>query len=405
MRGQLESCSPGATDRDPHAMKALSRILVVVVLALVAAEVVIRVRAHAKYGRFLDVYDLYTRHEVEHAGRSASVLSLRPGLAVEFAGRSRIETDSRGFRSPEVAVPKPAGTVRLAFVGGSTTFCGQASSNERTWPHLVCEGLRDAFPGVRFDYVNAGVTGNRVEDSLLALEHRIRAVEPDVIVLYHAANDLATDTAELARAAGIAVPEEGRRDTLLERVSLLWKLVGKNRRFQAAQEQGRSPNAKLALDEAARERLAGAFGERLDRLVRRAGELAPLVVLPTFLTKFRAEQAPGERLANLVQSFTFMPYLTPEATLAAYAAYNTAIVRVAGAEGALLVAGGVPPGDDAHFADSVHFTEVGCAAMARRVLEALRGDPRLPALVAAARGSEVPAGTAGVGASAPEAGR
>jgi hypothetical protein len=56
-------------------------------------------------------------------------------------------------------VPKPAGTVRIAFLGGSTTFCAEGSSNQATWPHLVWQALQTAHPNVRFDYLNASAPG------------------------------------------------------------------------------------------------------------------------------------------------------------------------------------------------------------------------------------------------------
>src|SRR5262249_19725924 len=56
------------------------------------------------------------------------------GLRVPRADQStkKIRINSLGFRSPELQTPKPARTVRLAFLGASTTYCAEASSNEAT---------------------------------------------------------------------------------------------------------------------------------------------------------------------------------------------------------------------------------------------------------------------------------
>ena len=67
-----------------------------------------------------------------------------------------------------------------------------------------------------------------------------------------------------------------------------------------------------------------------------------------------------------------MPYMSLGALLGGYEAYNQAIRQVARETGALLVEGALDiPGDARHFTDSVHFSDAGSAAMARRVSEAL----------------------------------
>ncbi len=353
------------------------RAALVLALALLCAEGLIRYRAWRRFGPYLDVYDFH-----ERMGGSG-LLRPRPGLSITFARRSRIETDSRGFRSPELALPKPPGTVRLAFLGASTTFCGQASSNERTWPALVTAGLAARHPELAFDHANAGVTSLCVADSLVSLRERVRAVEPDVLVVYHAANDLALDTAALARAQGLTVGSDER--SWLGGVSVLWRLVEKNRRYQAAQRAARGGGGALVWEP---DVLAHAFGERLRALLAEGRRTARLVVVPTFATAFRAEQPRAEQLARLEQSFSFMPYLSPEATLAGYAAYNDAIRAACAAEDALAVETALAiPGGEECFQDSVHLTERGCEAMAERVVLALEASAAFQRVLETARAS------------------
>ena len=349
----------------------LARAALLVALALLAAEGLVRYRAWKRFGPYLDVYEFHERMP------GTGLLRLQPDLSLTFARHSLIETDSRGFRSPELTLPKPPGTVRLAFLGASTTFCGQASTNERTWPALVTAGLAERFPEVRFDHANAGVTSLVVADSLLSLEHRVRAIEPDVLVVYEAANDLALDTERLARGQGLALERD--EPSWLGRMSVLWRLIEKNVRYRAAQEMARAPGGELEWDPAA---LADAFGARLLRLIEEGRRTSELVVVPTFATLFRAEQPLETQLANLEQSFSFMPYLSPEATLEGYAQYNRAIREACAAGGALLVeAAGAIPGEPEYFHDSVHFTERGCQALADLVVEALAGSKAFHDLV------------------------
>ena len=339
------------------------------------AEGLTRLRAHWRHGPHLDLYALF---ETDPA---SGLLRPPPHLDATFGG-AHLTTDSHGFRSPELAQPKSAGSLRLAFLGGSTTFCANVAEGERSWPALTTARLAQALPGTRVEHLNAGVTGWGVAESTRALAAHVAPLQPDVIVITHATNDMARDSEALARQQGVIDPATDGEPDALERWSLLWMLIRKNQRYQAAQRAGREGTARLETPAA---EWSQGFEQRLTELVRAAQALAPLVALVTFAHAVRAEQPRDVQLLRLAQSFTFMPYLTPEATLAAYAEYNRVIARVAHATGALLVDGELAiPGDEAHFADSVHFTELGCEAMAARVADALLASPRLRTLVGAA---------------------
>ncbi|MEM7307456.1 MAG: SGNH/GDSL hydrolase family protein [Planctomycetota bacterium] len=332
-----------------------------------------RVRARFLYGSARDVYSVYERDE------ETGLLVPIAGLHTELARRARVEISSQGFRGPEVPVPKPPSRLRLAFLGGSTTFCARASSNERTWPHLATERLAASFPGVELDYLNAGVTGSSVDDSRRAIPLRLAGMEPDVVVIYHAAKDLADDTRALAVAGGLF--EEPGEPGWLERRSLLWQLMKMNLGYLSAQRAGRGDGPKLDADPAS---YSGGFRARLTELVRAARSEASLVVLVTFAIRTRAEQPPEVQLENLAHAFTFTPYLAPDAILAGYAEYNRVIVEVARETGAALIEGHATiPGTAEYFSDSVHFTEAGYAAMAERVAEALAAADPFRELVAA----------------------
>ena len=75
-----------------------------------------------------------------------------------------IKMNSLGFRSPELGIQKATGTIRLAFLGASTTFSAEASSNEVACPHLVWVQLQENYSDIEFDFVNAG--GYAVDSSL-----------------------------------------------------------------------------------------------------------------------------------------------------------------------------------------------------------------------------------------------
>ncbi len=358
--------------RRPHRLLLSAAILLAFAFA---AELLVRVRAYVKYGAHLEVYDLFERHP------EAGVLMAIPNLSTEFARKYRIDIDSNGFRNPETQEPKAANTIRFAFLGGSTTFCGQASSNEATWPHRLVERVADAYPEGSFDYLNAGVTGYSVGDSRKSLHWRLRPRNPDVIVIYHAAKDLADDSRVPALAQGLV--EETGEPSFLERHSLLWMLVKKNLRYRARQQQGRNDSKKLSVD---MDQLSEGFAQRLTELVHQAQEIADLVVLPAFSIMVRNGQSEQEQLDALAQAFTFTPYLTPEGVIQGYQSYNRRIRQVAEETGALYVGEEHSvPGTAEYFHDSVHFTERGYEAMANRVADVLCTAPRFADLVTSRR--------------------
>ncbi|MGE0746847.1 MAG: SGNH/GDSL hydrolase family protein [Rhodospirillales bacterium] len=332
-------------------------LLFTAALLLAAAETIVRIREENRFGgaatpEQLLVYDPATTLTIPH-----------PGFVSD-----RITINRLGFRGPEIAIPKPAGTVRLAFLGGSTTFCAEVGGDQAAWPHLVTQALQQAFPHVRFDYVNAGVPGYTVRLLQETFEKRVRALQPDIVVIYEATNDLSGDSRDVALAAGV-ISQRPERTSWLGRQSLLWYLVEKNLTVALRQRAAVRPEGKAAIDA---EALARGFEARLDGLVQAVRGTVPTVALAEFAPRLRRSLPADERVRAAVTSAYYMPHLTIESMLDGFEAYNRAIRRAAGRHGALLIETGdaIPP-DDAHYTDSVHFTDAGSAALARRVAAAL----------------------------------
>lgn len=339
----------------------LSTVTLVLCVALaLVAEGAVRVRQWMKYGYLARVEDTFVS-DPESGLRLLIPNKVTGGIAI----------NSLGFRGPELAVPKPAGTVRLAFVGASTTYCAEVTDNEHVWPHLVTSALGKARPDVHFDYVNAGVPGYGVSTSLTHLNYKVAPLDPDVIVIYHATNDLSQNSLDLARARGVAQKRTEQTLSWLSQYSLLAYLVEKNLLINEQQQHAADQQAKLAFDV---EEVTAPFKADLLALVRRSQEVAPVVVLATFSFRLRHGQTPEEQAAAAATSLYYMPYMSIDGLLRAADAYNVAIREVAAETGAVVVEVAEEiPGDALHFVDSVHFTDQGSAAIAdlvtRRLLE------------------------------------
>ena len=111
------------------------------------------------------------------------------------AGRAGLgkSINSHGFIStPELDVSKPADTVRVVFLGGSSTAgTGFDLADSSTWPWLVAEELSAAVPeGTQLEFINAALGGYSTFESFGRLWSRLRAFEPDVVVVYHGWNEM-----------------------------------------------------------------------------------------------------------------------------------------------------------------------------------------------------------------------
>lgn len=332
------------------------------------AEAAVRLRHWLKHG---DLWGIEQTYAVDPAS----------GLRIPVPGGTfgPIRINSLGFRSPEIEPAKPPGRLRVAFLGGSTTYCADVSGNEMTWPHLVWAGLRQRWPQADIDYVNAGVPGYATSTLRRNLEARVAPLQPDVVIIYEATNDLSSNSFALAREQGAAETRADEPTSWLGRNSLLVYLVQKNLSILRQQQQAADDRPKAVIDH---DRLAAMYRADLTSLVETSRRVAKLTVLITFSPRLRSGQTADERRAAAITSLHYMPYMSVDDILEGFRRYNQVIRQVAAEQNVLLTDDDEAiPADQAHYVDSVHFTDAGSARMARRVLDALTRSDALAALI------------------------
>lgn len=129
----------------------------------------------------------------------------RPGVYTGYGtgGHGAKTVNSDGYIStPEVPLEKPAGAIRIAFLGESScagTGFNPALADAETWPWLVMELLRKEVPSARFDFLNAAGSGFTTYESMGRLWARVRFYRPDAIVVYHGWNDIGLMHPETAK--------------------------------------------------------------------------------------------------------------------------------------------------------------------------------------------------------------
>jgi lysophospholipase L1-like esterase len=347
------------TQRGVLSTRSKRSLVVLVVVAAIAVmlasvEVAVRLRQMLKYGsaRVGDGYYMVDR-------------SINLRVPVPNFSNGRISVNSLGFRGPEIAVPKPPGTVRLAFLGASTTWCAEVSGNDFVWPHLVSQSLSRTFPGSRFDYINGSLPGYTIGALFENFRHRIAPLEPDVVVIYEAANNLSGELRDRAEEQGIILDAKMGELTWPSHYSLFWNLVEKNLRIIAAQRAAQLNQGRLVVDAST---LGTEYRQDLLRLVLAAQKRAKFVAIATFSIHPRREQTPAQQLSALTSAIFYTPFVTPIAVIEGYERYNQIAREVARETNAYLIEGEFDiPGDSVHFADTIHFTDEGSKAMAERV--------------------------------------
>lgn len=280
-----------------------------------------------------------------------------------------ISINSLGFRGPEIEVPKPLNRLRFGFIGASTTYCAEVSNNKNVWADIVVQQIKSHFPNLSVDYVNGGVSGYTTSTSLINLEKRVMPLDPDIVVIYHATNDLSQETRHLAEMAGLKKINLEKEASWLAKYSLLWRLVEKNLDLITLQLTSNESD-KLNFNP---QSIGEDFRQNLEKLVDLAyNKGARLVVLVTFSTHLRDGMTIDQQNTAMMSARYHMPYITTHDYSASFKHYNQIIKEVAKKKGALLVADeNSIPGDPQHFVDSVHFTDLGSQLQANRIVSVL----------------------------------
>lgn len=185
--------------------RARSRWLLVLVLALCAAEAGLRAYGFGRAIRYRP--DARLGWVMEPNQRAFNV-----------RGRAPVRINALGWRGPEVQCPKPAGVTRLLFLGDGTTLNNQ-TREEEIFPILVAAGLSQRL-GHRVESVIAAVAGYQTEQGLEILRAMAHRLEPDRVVIGFCWNDWAPTTMRGSGLGPQAYGENAGAGGILRRVAL-----------------------------------------------------------------------------------------------------------------------------------------------------------------------------------------
>ncbi|MDP8223325.1 MAG: SGNH/GDSL hydrolase family protein [Candidatus Lernaella stagnicola] len=180
---------------DPHAISHHKRVFAAVAALLVVFVVVGAGEMLARTQPPVDVAALTTPGEQPHPMRGWAFV--HPYAA--YVNRPLADPQAKksvnrfGFIStPQMEeVAKPAGRIRVAFLGGSSTAgTGTLLADKDTWPYLTYQRMKEARPDLDLEMINAAVGGYTSFDSYGRLWSQVRFFAPDIIVVYHGWNEM-----------------------------------------------------------------------------------------------------------------------------------------------------------------------------------------------------------------------
>jgi len=97
--------------------------------------------------------------------------------------------NSLGYRGEEFPLAKPGGEFRIVCLGGSTTYTSLVNDYRFSYPNLLEKELKSrGYSQVRV--INAGVGGYGSWETLLNFQFRVLDLDPDLVIVYHAINDV-----------------------------------------------------------------------------------------------------------------------------------------------------------------------------------------------------------------------
>jgi lysophospholipase L1-like esterase len=348
-------------------------LLVTLALVLVAGELTLRVFFPIQYSMYLGYVD------DGHVG-----WRFEPGRKYRLADGGTCTINNLGFRRPEdTEVPKPPGTVRIAVLGGSATFCYEVDDAD-TWTGVLERFLRDEY-GDHIEVVNAGVPGYDAFVSKMNYLYRVRAIEPDIVIVSHTWNDVKKFHHVESGAFPDATIGPGlskvrkflRNYQLARRARALWWRITEGDRRENTWEGPNGGSPATIPDGGRAHSWARANYDDLALLLEADG------VLPVFLSQAgllsRGNLDDPDVVASVRNDYA---NLSVEETLKQWLAMTAIIEASAWEKGVLYidVYGGVPHSAEL-FHDHVHLTRQGNQRVADVVFQGLIADSAIDAVL------------------------
>ncbi len=91
--------------------------------------------------------------------------------------------NSLGYRGEEFQGTKPDSVYRIVLLGSSTTYSSHVADDDKTYPVLLQQNLRDKSGHDTVEVINAGVSGHTSWETLANFQYRILELDPDLVIV------------------------------------------------------------------------------------------------------------------------------------------------------------------------------------------------------------------------------
>jgi len=301
--------------------------------------------------------------------------------------QARIFVDQHGFQTKDSGLKpgKAADEIRIATIGASTTANINLEFDDN-WPGQLGLLVQKSLPAKKIRIINPAVPGFDTSQSIGNLALRVMPFKPDIVIIYHAYNDM-----KAVRAVGGFKPDYSHIHHTPygyhAKPFFLIRWLNQSMFYVRIRNSYRKLNDIEAHDDMLSGKgrltsippgLEAVFGEHIKSLIGIARAGGAKVVLSSFATlhdparnysdpqNIKLTKLQGQELLALMH---FTPGLTVEGIFEGFNRYNSLLRKIADQEkvgwvdNATLV-----PHRDEYFVDRVHFSKAGAAEMAKNFL-------------------------------------
>jgi len=307
---------------------------------------------------------------------------LRYGLIPNLDYYGWFKINSLGFRGREFSAKKKLGIVRVVCLGASTTFDIGSLGTDRPWPEVLEAELRHDLGIESIEVLNLGIPGATSLDSLIDLQMRAIAFQPDLVIVYQGHNDFNYSIPPpLHQKPSDLFPLEARPRSALTRWTTVHSLLYAKEEVRIADLVERltrfSPFGAKPSPTSPRDRILGVEQGLSDyranlrsiAAIARANGIA--LALPEIIFPFPPVEGNGRcRVCDdLSAAYGGLPLAQIRSTIDRY----NKVLEQLGTEDHVyyIPTGGFVPSADRYYHESVHFSAEGSTRMGTRMAEAL----------------------------------
>jgi hypothetical protein len=161
--------------------RPIAVLLVQICLTLAGLELCARVYSLVKFKNIFFINTFYAPPQV------TDYAEVNPFLVIQPSTKPPFRDDGFRYRGTDIFLPKAKDEIRIFFLGGSTTA---NLDLKESFEEVLERDLKPEFPDSQIRCINAAASAYSSNQDLVRFATEVVALEPDVVVLMEAINDI-----------------------------------------------------------------------------------------------------------------------------------------------------------------------------------------------------------------------